>query len=351
MAHAGGSCDPALAQAETRLTLTTTPEPPDDRTSKEPASEPGATPAAEPAPGPTTPPDPEPEAESEPADEGESSAPGVGEAIGGVRAAFMRLLDAHITLLRAELQITGRELGIILGLAFGAFVIAVLAGILLYVGSFLFFGELLFGSMGWGIIHGTLLAATFIGFVAVNLAGGRTDRYAWGAAIGVVVAIILAAVMLTNVGNSVGGSIADWVSDTFTTEDLPFGEAWLVTLGGLVLGGLVALIVAAIIGWRANLRDRRLLAVSAVGLVVGGFVGALWMSTRYAAPDGVLGLAITIGFLTWIIAGLGLAVRAGFDTEARYANLVPRESIAAFETTKAFMIEQWERQKDRMLGR
>ena len=275
----------------------------------------------------------------------------MGEAVGGVRAALRRMLDAHITLLRAELEITGKELGVILGLAFGAFVIAVLAGILLYVGSFLFLGELLFGSMGWGIIHGTLLAAAFIGFVVVNLAGGQVERYGWGAAIGVAVGIILAAVLLSNVGNTGGGALSDWLSDTFVTEDLPFGEAWLVTLSGLVLGGLIALVAAAIIGWRSGLRGRELVGVAVVGFVLGGFIGAIWFSTRYQAPDGVLGLAVTVGLLTWIIAGAILAARAGFDPEARYANLIPRESIAAFEKTKDFMSEQWEVQKNRMLGR
>ena len=275
----------------------------------------------------------------------------MGEAVGGVRAAFMRMIDAHITLLRAELAITGKELGVIIGLALGAFAIAVLALILLYVGSFLFFGELLFGSMGWGIIHGTLIAAAFIGFVVINLAGGRMDRYGWGAAIGVVVAVFVAALLLSNVGNSGGEAVRDWLNDTFVTEDLPFGDAWLVTLGGLLIGGLIGLVVAAILGWRSELRGRELITVSIVGFVLGGFVGAIWFSTRYAAPDGVLGLAITIGLLTWIIAGVVLAARAGFDPEARYANLIPRESIAAFERTREFMTEQWERQKDRMLGR
>lgn len=275
----------------------------------------------------------------------------MGEAIGGVRAAFMRMLDAHLTLLKAELSITGKELGVIIGLAAGAFVIAVLALILLYVGSFLFFGELLFGSMGWGIIHGTLLAAAFIGFVVINLAGGEMERYGWGAAIGVAVGVIIAAVLLSNVGNTGGESLRDWLNDTFVTEDLPFGDAWLVTLGGFAVVGLIGLIAAAIGGWRSDLRGRELMTLSIVGFVLGGFIGAIWFSTRYAAPDGVLGLAITVGLLTWIIAGVVLAARGGFDPEARYANLIPRESIAAFERTKDFMTEQWERQKNRMLGR
>jgi hypothetical protein len=46
-----------------------------------------------------------------------------------------------------------------------------------------------------------------------------------------------------------------------------------------------------------------------------------------------------------------LAARRGFDPEARYANLIPRESIAAFEKTRDFLTDQWEHQRNRMMGR
>lgn len=275
----------------------------------------------------------------------------MGEAIGGVRAAAMRMLDAHLALLRAELAIAGKEIGIIVGLAAGAVAIAVLAAILLYVGSFLFFGELLFGSMGWGIIHGTLLAAAFIGFVAIDLAGGEMRRYGLGAAIGLALGILTAALLLSNVGNTGGEALGDWLSDTFVTEDLPFGEAWLVTLGGFVVLGAIGGLVAGIAGWRSSLRGGALAGAIVAGLLLGGFIGAVWTSTRYDAPDGVLGLAITIGLLAWIIAGAILAARAGFDPEARYANLIPRETIAAARKSKGFLTDEFARQKDRMMGR
>ena len=47
----------------------------------------------------------------------------------------MRMIGAHIRLLRAELSVTGKELGIIVGLALGAFALVVLVAILLYVGA------------------------------------------------------------------------------------------------------------------------------------------------------------------------------------------------------------------------
>jgi len=281
----------------------------------------------------------------------EPGQPGVGEAVGGVRAAFLRMLDAHVALLRAELQITGKEIGIIAGLAFGALFIAILALILLYVGSFLFLGELLFGSMGWGIIHGTLLAVAFIGFVAVNLAGGEVQRYGLGFAIGLVVTVVLAALFLSNASNEVGDSLRSWIVEEFQTESLPFGDEWLVMLSGLVLGALLGLIGGLLAVWRTRLDGTERTAAVAVCVAIGAITLAILFPTRYQAPDGVLGLAIMVGLLVWIIAGLILAARRGFDPEARYANIIPRETLAAFEKTRDFLTGEWERQKNRMMGR
>ncbi len=261
----------------------------------------------------------------------------------------MRMLDAHITLLRAELEVAGKELGIIAGLALGALVIALLVLGLLYIGGFLFISEWLFGSMGWGIIHGTLLGVAFIGFVGLNLAGGSVRAYGAGAAIGLGATVVLAALLLSNVGNEGGEAARRWISGGFQTEQLPFGEEWLVLLTGIVIMAIIGGIVALIASWQAQAGHPFGLLMA--GLFVGGFIGAIWFPTRYQAADGVLGLTITIGLLTWIVAGAVLAARRGFDPEARYANLVPRESIAAFENTKAFLSAEWERQKNRMMGR
>ncbi len=282
---------------------------------------------------------------------GGSSQPGVGEAIGGARAAFMRMIDAHVALLRAELTVTGKTVAIIVGLALGAFVIAVLTGILLYVGSFLFLSQWLFGSMGWGIIHGTLLGACIIGFVAIDLAGGEIRRYALGALVGVVVAVALILLLITNVGNESAEWAAGLFGDQVPAGDLPVGSEWVPTLIGLVIGALVLAVVAAIAGWRAKLRGNGFVGGVLAAAAVGGLAGAIWASTRYEAPDGVVALGITVGLITWLVVGALLAKRAGFDTEARYANLVPRASIASFGETKDFLMEEFERQKGRFLSR
>ncbi len=273
-------------------------------------------------------------------------APGVGEAIAEARAAFMRMLEAHLALLRAELAVVGQELGIIVGLAAGALVLLLVALLLLYIGGWLFFGDWLFGSMGWGIIHGTLLNVAIIGLIAVNLAGGSQRGYFVGLFVGVVVGLAVGVVLSFNIGND----LAEWGADLFEAPQ-SLDENWVPTLLGLIVGVVVTGAVALTIGWWKRLRGRPLLWTVLAAAAAGGFAGALVASTRYDNPDGVGGLAIMLGLLTWIIVGALLAYWQGFDPEARYEGLIPRRSIESLEVSRDFLKAQLKRQKDRMMGR
>jgi hypothetical protein len=224
--------------------------------------------------------------------------------------------------------------------------VAFLVAILLYVGSFLFLGEWLFGSMGWGIIHGSLIGVGIVAGVAVDLAGGRVRSYAWGLAWGLVVGLAVGLVLSFNVANDA----AEWGAG-LVEDQLSLDEHWAPTLVGLVVGGVITAVVALVLGWRARWSFGSPFVVTIAGFAVGGFVGAILASTRYDNPDGVAGLAVMVGLLTWIIVGLLLAYRRGFDPEARYAGLLPRESIAAFEGSRDFVRAQWTRQKRTMTGR
>ena len=70
----------------------------------------------------------------------------MGESIGRVKAGAQRLASAHAALLKAELAVTGRDLGIIAVLVLGVIALVVLALLLIAIGGFLFLGEWLFGS-------------------------------------------------------------------------------------------------------------------------------------------------------------------------------------------------------------
>jgi MFS family permease len=120
----------------------------------------------------------------------------------------------------------------------------------------------------------------------------------------------------------------------------------LPTLVGLVVGAAVGAVIAAAAAWRTDWRVQ----ASVAGVVAGAFFGAILGSALFDNP-GAVAISIVVGLLTWIIGAVWLAARRGFDPESRYALLLPRESIAAFEKTREFVTRQWERQKGRMMGR
>jgi hypothetical protein len=253
----------------------------------------------------------------------------------------MRVLDAHLALLRAELAVVGRELAIIVGLGVAALVLALLILVLLYVGTFLFLGEWLFGSMGWGILHGTLLTGAIIAGIGLNLAGGCMGAYGRGFLIGLVVAVLVGLLFASNVLRSGAVAGAEAIESS-----VPLHPNLLPTLVGLVVGAVVVGLIGLAAAWRTPYRLQAFIA----GLVIGALFGAILGSAVFDNP-GAAAIAVTIGLLVWIIATFALAARRGFDTEARYARLVPRESIDAFERTRTFLTQQWERQKGRVLGR
>ncbi len=116
--------------------------------------------------GPTPPPasDPPPGGSTPPRRDRGSTPPGLRDQIGATRNAAMALVQAHIELAKAELSVIGGELAKLIGLIVAAIVLVLFAVSLLILGGSLFLGEWLFGSMGWGILHGVLL------FVALAIA-------------------------------------------------------------------------------------------------------------------------------------------------------------------------------------
>lgn len=244
------------------------------------------------------------------------------------------------------MAVIGREVGIIAGLVAAVVGIAVLVAILIVVGGFLFLGEWLFGSMGWGIIHGTLLGLAVVGAVAVNLGGGSVRSYAWGLPIGVIVGVSLGAILLLNIGNAAAEAAAGAVEDQLLLD-----RQWAPTLVGLVVGAVVLGVVALFLGYRSKWRFGSPFLLAIGGALAGGFLGAILGSTTYRSPAGVVGLAIAIGLITWMAVGGILAARQGFDAEARYAALVPRRSMAAAQETRDMLSRQVQRQKDRFMGR
>jgi uncharacterized membrane protein len=222
-----------------------------------------------------------------------------------------------------------------------AFVLALLLLILVWVGTWLFLGEWLFGSIGWGILHGALFTIALIVPIGLNLAGGPVGAWVRAFVISVVVALLLSVLFASNVMRTT----AVWLGEQLQPS-LSFIPAALSTLGGAVVGALVLALILLIAGLRAGHVGVRLLG----GLVLGFIVGALFGSITFDTKGGIA-VAVTVALIAWIALSALLAVRRGIDPRARYEKLIPRASMAQFAATRAYLEQQWQRQRKKLSGR
>ncbi len=133
---------------------------------------------------------------------------GLRHQIAAVRDAIRRLVIAHVDLAKAEASDIGAEIGrvaLLAGVAFGSLFVL---GLLLPIGLILFLAEWLLGSIGWGVLLGSLglLDAALIAvLVAVGIPTGRIGRDLLVAFLAAAVVTIL--LLLVHVGGHVSVGI------------------------------------------------------------------------------------------------------------------------------------------------
>jgi hypothetical protein len=253
--------------------------------------------------------------------------PGVREQLAAVFAAGRRLVIAHVELAKAELGAIMAEVGRVAMFAGLAFSMLFLAGLLIPIGLLLFLGDWLFGSMGWGILLGSLLlvdVAVLAGLLAVGIPGGRLGRWLLLALLLGVVVGILFGLDLTNSAWAMAGDAALTGTEAAMR---PLATA-VLTLG--ILGGIIGLVV----GLRSGSAGGGLTSGAVAGTVLGALT-AVAMGPQVGAAFGVL-----VTLIAWpALAGMD-AWRVGIDTEALKARFYPGQTI---ETTKESI--EWVRQR------
>jgi hypothetical protein len=260
-------------------------------------------------------------------DKGEAR--GLAEQFGRLRAAAEHLVRAHVDLARAELSEIAGEIKQIVGLVGLALGFVFFALLLVFVGLPLFLGDFLFGSMGWGILHGVLFAiAVAAAAIAAALgAGGRAILVAFLSGTVVTVAIALA------LGSDIAFQGAAWLAARASEAlriSLPAG--WNTIVAGAIAGAVIGLVLFFLIGlvqWRSL---RAALGLRVDGFVLGAFLGALSGAGHYTWPLAVAN-GLVIGLLVWILGSVAAATSA--DVTARFSRLTPTTTI---ETAK----ETWE---------
>jgi hypothetical protein len=249
-------------------------------------------------------------------------APGLRAQVGTTREAAIALARAHLDLARTEIGEIAGEVGRVVALAALAIAVLLLASLLLVMGGALFLSEWLLGSMGWGVLHGLLLAAGIAvaaGVLAVGVPGGRLVGWFL---VAVVVALAVGGALGLELPNQFYKSVGDSAGLSVEIGVRPLVAGLLVgALVGLVLGiGAAALAVESGGGRLATV-----LGLIVVGALVGAF-STITFGTQVGAAVG-----ITVGYLTWIALMAADLARNGVDTEAIKNRFYPTATI---ETSK-----------------
>lgn len=239
------------------------------------------------------------------------------------RDAAIGLVQAHVDLAKAELSSIAGEIGRIAALAAVAIVVVILAGLLAVIGTALFLGEWLLGSIGWGLLHG-LLAFTAIAVAAGLMAAGVSARRVGGSFIvGVVVAVL--------VGVALG---LEWPNQAYAAA----GEAARlnveVGVRPLAVGLLIGALVGVLIGFAAAVR------VGSGGARVGAIVGLALFGALVGAftaitfgPQMGAGVGIAVGYLTWMAVMAADVARKGIDVGDLQERFYPTQTIETGKET------------------
>jgi hypothetical protein len=201
--------------------------------------------------------------------------------------------------------------------------IVVLALTLLVIGGSLWLAEWLFGSMGWGVLHGILLffgIAVAALLLVVQIAPQRIARSAFVALlIGVVVAIVLGLAMPNQLYTLIGDNALTGIEPG--VRPLVVGLAIWAVIGLLVGIGLAIRQTDASAGTRAG----TILGLGLVGAAIGAFTAISF--------SGQVGIAIGIAaaYASWIALMIADVASTGVDGEAIKAYYTPTQTI---ETSK-----------------
>jgi hypothetical protein len=265
---------------------------------------------------------------------GPSRPPGIREQVALTIGAGRRLFRAHVDLGKAELAVIvdeAKHVAVQVGVALA---LLLYVALLVPVGMALFVGEWLFGSMGWGILHGALCSIAtavvlVLGALRVApkyLAGTFLISVLVGVGVGTVLGLAWPNAAYAAIGTSLVPGVDAGV------RPLVVGMAlWAVVLGllGVLAGARVGGAGGAVGG---------LVAGALLGAVAGAFT-AISFSLQVGA-----GLGVTLALIAWpVLAALALR---GYDPAELKARFVPQASIDAARQTMDFVQERMPGRKE-----
>jgi hypothetical protein len=248
--------------------------------------------------------------------------PGLREQFGATLAAGKRLFRAHVDLAKAEVgEIVDevKRMVALIGLAIG---VVIIAALLFSLGLLLFLGEWLFGSIGWGVLLGTLLLVD-IAVVAVLLAldvkGARLGSSLLIAlVIGVVVGLVFGLDLTHRGWTALGDQVASYYDASTRTVVLALGAS----------AG-----VGAVLGLLARMREGVGAAIG--GVIVGAIVGLLlgWLTVISVPATIGAALGVLAALIAWPVLAARDVMQTGVDGEAIMKKFTPDETIGLTKET------------------
>jgi hypothetical protein len=248
--------------------------------------------------------------------------PGLRAQLGQTFAAGKRLFRAHVDLAKAELSEIVDEVKRMVALIGAAIGILVLAGLLFGIGLFLFLGEWLFGSIGWGVLLGTLLlvdVAVVAFLLALDVKGARLgSSFAIAAVAGVIVGVVFAFDLTHRGWTTLADAVAAYYDPATRTALLAIGaSAGVGAILGLLnrMAGGVGDAIGGIV----------------VGAVVGAIIGLLTVISVPPTVGAALGVLVVL--VVWPILAARDLMRTGVDGEAIMKKFTPDETIGLTKET------------------
>lgn len=239
-------------------------------------------------------------------------------------------MSAHVALAQAEFAGIAAEItrfalaaGIVFGMLF-------FVGILVPVGTVLFMGDWLFGSLGWGVLLGLELAIAVSATAVLAALGASGRQLSASFGLGLVLAVIVGVVLGLDLANQAWARLGDNVFGAIEPSVRPLVTAVAMALGAFAIVGLLAGLRMGGIGGGIG----GLFGGAFLGVVVGAFSAIHWDSRVGAA------VGVSIGLGVWP-AVLGVFVyRSGIDFDASKNRMIPNQTIDATRETIEWMRQQ-----------
>ena len=244
------------------------------------------------------------------------------------RDALRRMIDAHVALAKAELGLITDRAKVAIALVAGALALVIFAALVATVGTPLFLGEWVFGSMGWGILHGVLFGLSVAVALVLRALDFSAARLGWTLVAAAFVGFVIGAVFFLNLPHNAWVWVGDQL-DVQTTLDID--PAYRPLVIAAAAGAFVGAVVGLVLGiWKGRSFS------GAIGGLLGGAIalGAFCAFTAISfSVECAVGLGIAVTMAVWPVFAARPLMDGTYDWDAFAASYWPGLTVETIRAT------------------